>query len=699
MAFNAANNGNYGTGAGNLIVPAANTVINHYASIIAVDGNQLTVSGFSDSAAFVVGNLVFVHVSVYSGDSATYAHCGKWHVARITNITGDVVTVNKTIRTTPLPAEVKMQIVSCPEYSTVTLNSGTSITCPAYNASLGYGGIVAFKCSKELIFNGGHIDLRGKGLPNANLRTLTKYESNSSMTSQENCDARIRLPLNYPDGVLFTMVKKMTCHADSRIGNISKAGVARTLLQNQGGSSILICAQTVENFQPAMISKEPSTVGKGKGRCYIATDSRLPCDEGLYAYDRISDSTRMSRVFNIKSFGDGSDGSRTDYLSPLNNYAPVTAVDSTKKVFTVGNKTSDGLAKFKVGALVMIHVGAKDYYALQGRFTLAKIIDITLDKITVDTALLEGTGFNPTKYKIQLVTIPQFENFTLTKEYTNTKKFENGRGGIFAIAVNGTCDLSGGVINLVGKGGGVSGGVTMLNQYISTAQMAERLPVGEGNGSAFILANNIIMNTSTRIGGTWDGSGFGGSYGGQAIAGWIYDSTPGNVTVAMHGSGKGGGTCTGTDTGVKYDTSGGYNSNGKCQADGQTRDGGKQGAHILICANQITGLCLHALSTGGGIGAWWSESTPWNTDATEYVRPSPGGCGYGGGGAQWKIPNGGSIKYYSGCGGYIGGGAGVYIANNGTSPLYCGGGGSAGFAYIYCNKAVSQKTANMIPVS
>jgi len=690
MAFEIKNVDYYGSGTGNFIAPAADTVINSYASIAAIDKNKLTVGNVSPSAQFVVGNLVLIHVSAYTEEPSHYAHDGKWHVAKITNITGDVITVSKTIRTTPLPESVKMQIISLPEYSTVTLNAGTSITCPQFNATLGYGGIVAFKCSKELIFNGGHINLRGKGLPNAGLRVLTKYEQNASYTAQENCDTRIRMPINYPDGALFAVVKKMTCHADSRIGNISKAGVARTLPSAPGGASILIVAETVSNFQPAMISKEPSASGKGKARCYIATESILPCDEGLYAYDRISDSTRMSRVFNIKSFGDGSDGSRTDYLSPLNNYAQVTAVDSTKRVFTVANKTADGLAKFKVGALVMMHVGAKNYYAMQGRFNLAKIIDITLDKITVDRTLLEGTGFKPEKYFIQLVTVPQFENFTLTKEYTGTRKFENGRGGIFAIAVSDTCDLSDGVINLVGKGGAYSGEETMLNNYMSTAQMAERLPIGQGNGSAFILANNLIMNTTTRIGGTWDGSKFGGNKtAANSNIGWT-DTTD---TDARNGSGKGGGVRKGkSDSEQPFDMSGGFNSNGKFLY-GNVDKINYQGSHILICANKITGLCLHALSTGG------QGSTEYQgTVATTWKAGCHGGCGYGGGSGAF-VDKLASIVLVGGSGGWQGGGAGIVTTSNSDMNGHCGGGGSAGFAFVYCNQAVSQNTTNLIPIS
>lgn len=689
MAFDIKNVDYYGSGAGNLTVANANTVINHYGQITAVDGNKLTIGNMSAGASFVVGNLLFIHTSAYTGEGSVYSHGGKWHISRITDITGDVITVKKTIRTTPLPEGVHMQIVSCPEYATVTLNAGTSITCPQFNASLGYGGIVAFKCSKELIFNGGHINLAGKGLPNESLRKLTQYESNTSMIAQENCDANIRLAMNYPDGVCWIAAKKLTGHEDSRIGNPSATGIARTPTITQGGSSILIAAESVENFQPAMIAKEPSTAGKGRARCYIATESNLPCDEGLYAYDRISDSTRMSRVFKIRSFGDGSDGNRTDYTSQLNNYARIVEMDSTRKVFTIDSKTTTGLAKFKAGALVMIHIGAKNYYALQGRFNLAKILDITLNKITVDTAFLEGTNFNRDKYYMQMVTIPQFENFTLAKENAATPKWENGIGGICAIACSDTCDLSDGTLNLVGKGGAVSGGAGML-KYISNAQMAERLPVGEGNGSVFLLAKNLKMNQTTRIGGTWTGYAYGGGRSGSgSSAGWQdYNSTGDQL---YNGSGKQGGTYTLTlDSGAKIDYSGGFNSNGLYNSSSLKQISGCQGSHILIVANQITGLCIHALSTGGQ-GAQMKSA---GLSGVTFKEACHGGCGYGGGSGV-LIRNNSSLQ--GGSGGWLGGGAGHYHTV-GDSYIDFGGGGSAGFAFVYCNKSSAQSSAGMIPI-
>ena len=97
---------------------------------------------------------------------------------------------------------------------------------------------------------------------------------------------------------------------------------------------------------------------------------------------------------------------------------------------------------------------------------------------------------------MQVVSIPQFENFTLNQNYTATPKFDGKLGGVFAIAVNNICDLSEGKINVEGKGGALPYGL----DYIGNAQNSLKLPLGENDGSVFILAKTLKLNANSRIG-------------------------------------------------------------------------------------------------------------------------------------------------------------------------------------------------------
>ena len=455
----------YGTGSGKdgaLTPSAANTVVNAYANVTAIDGKVLTLGSVS-ADNFEVGTFVLVHTSAYTG-SGKLAGLGRWHISYITAVNQNKITLHRSNSGLVAIAETLandglVQVVTIPEYSTVTLNANTSITCPQFNQTLGYGGIVAFKCSKELIFNGGHINLNGKGLPSTDLRPLFSYEQDSDYLGFENYYRKFKFAMNCPDGAAFILTEKMTCHEDSRIGNPDSIGKARTLTTESGGASIFIAAREIENFTPNMISKTPSASGgKGHAGCYLATEtSWIPCDEALYSYDRISNPSRAYNSFKLKDFGDGSHGAKTDYTGQLNSYAQITAMDSTRKVFTITNVKNDGLAKIEKGALVMIRADYKSgyYYLHWGRFFLARVLDYTANKVTVDTALDEIKNYNLTRYNFQMVAIPQFTNFTLTNGKKNeaVPPYENGRGGIVAIAVTDTCDLRGGMILTEGKGG------------------------------------------------------------------------------------------------------------------------------------------------------------------------------------------------------------------------------------------------------
>lgn len=743
MAFDIEACGGWGEGGLGDLEVTEPTVINSYARISAINRHAIKVKEIPE--AFSVGDWLLLQVASYSPATfrtdPTCAARGAWIVAKINRIVDDIYYLNKDVsgilRGFDLEA-LHVQAINLPEYKNVTIAEGGTLTAPRFalrgdTANQG-GGVVAFKCSDTLIFSGGHIDIGRSGFEEVSdygSHGRIRYEYHDQIlrasAGWENHRTIKHLPINSPGGACFILAKNMICHDDSRIGEPVLAGVARQMhtkyntnyIDARGGSSILLAAENITNFTPDMIAKaNPWTNGAttgvedGWGRCYIATESCLPCDEGLYAYDRISNPNRLSESFNIKSFGDGSDGAKTNYTSQLNNYANITIISSNRKMIAFAGQTSDGLAKFKVGALVMIHVTQKSNADIAGRFILTKILAIKSNKITVADAI--PLEFDPTDYCVQIITVPQFTDFTLNKTNSAMINIKNGRGGLVALACSGTCDLSGGQLLSEGKGGAIAYGEEGLN-YISNAQMLDKLPIGQGHGSVFILANNLTMNTSTRIGASYTGNELGGiagvahedliddsstwrNYTWQRVEGGDSDASatkgiyPGDAKEnhiryslfngPTTGGTRRGGGCTSLLKNYVDDSCiahGGFGSNGQGKEDG----GGKQGAHILIVANKITGFNVAALSTGGQGG-----QSGYVKSAFVAQSGRPGGCGFGGAG--------------NGCGGYssehpnmykgrIGGNGGIHgggAALNGH-PAWGAAGGASGFCAVYANEVVS----------
>lgn len=703
-------NGFGGGGLGALNVTTQNMVVNAYAQVTAVSGDTVTLGNIGDASKFKVGSYILVHVSGYKG-TGTFSYLGNWIVTRIMKIDGSTLTVfNKKVgEIAGKSSDALIQAVTIPEYTTVTLNANSSITCPQFNQTTGYGGLVALKCSEELKFAGGDINLENKGLPNASLRPLFNFESDEKLTGYENYQRESRLPINFPHGAAFILTKKMTCHEDSRIGQPGQNNhEPRKLEALPGGANIFIAAEEISEFKPIMISKNGTANGKGRAGCYIATEDYIPCDEGLYAFDRLTSATRMTDTFMIKDFGDGSFGAKTNYTNRLNSYAQITGIDKTRKILTIGQRDNNGLAKIANGALVMLHAtynpntSGSSYFKFSGFFTVARILDYTLSKITIDRPFKtpnNSGNLSPEHYGLQLVTIPQFTDFTLssTNEALLAYDKDKGYGGIVALACTGTCNLKGGKILTVGKGGAWATEEYGLN-YESNARMAESLPIGEGNGSVFILAKTLDIDKNTRLGGDWSGEGFGGSWnGGQASYG--YAPADDNE---QFGSGKRAGKGVGV-SGSTFTYDGGYNSNGIV---GANQTAANQGAHILIIADKITNMNLAALSTGGQggqvvIGGVHNyapiQGTTYSFTTT---KGGNGGAGYGGGSgnfvfhgqAKYGTPNKDVVEGYvtkGGSGGWLGG-AGGHAYSTDTTRGVIAGGGSGGFCFVYCNSFDSE---------
>ena len=578
------------------------------------------------------------------------------------------------------------------------------------------GGIMAFKVSNTFTFNSEdvgddtivycRINLEGGGIPKefADYRPLMPHEKSGTgeddtdiVSGSENSICHRRLPMNVGDGILFLLARNINFtdpgdfsgHNRPRIGNWFSEGVPYCRgsntspnkpsgVTNIGGSTILIASESIKNFNPKVISKYrsgSSSDGKGKGlaRAYIACPYKgievyqsqsealnyIPADEGLYALDFLSNNTQLYDNCKIRSFGEGTMGNciyqLTGHVFP-NRYVKISSTGTNYVIIDPNTmKFSDDTSpEFKVGALCMLHIlsvrtGDIQSKVWNGRFNLCRITAINGNVIYLDNLQTVNSynALTAAQYG-QLITIPEFNDCQISSTMPGTK-WENGVGGILAIACSGTLDLRGGFMNVVGCGTDRE----FVNELEGNQFMSCRLPIGAGHGSVFILAKNIIMDANTRIGASYSGSAYGGRAKGNGTYNYAY---PGGGYHGISGS-YGGGTRGGWGGGGGTDAlgkSGGWHGNAP---DG----GGRQGAHIFIVANKITGFNLAAISTGG------ENATSGN---------GGGGAGYGGSGQAVLID-----ESRGGGGGYQGGGSGG--GYNGSIYL---GGGSAGACFIYCNE-------------
>lgn len=700
MAFNLSEIGGYGAGDSTYSSKNA-TKFNLYAQITSIEENAITISTektISGSyGAFDENIEIMVHVcAVKSGTDTTML--GRYFVATVTNSATNAKDKTQTLTLSKSPTEILgadilssyyLQAITIPSFSSIDMNSEDVIQPAAFDAAKYCGGVLAFKVTGDFKINGGKIKLTDLGIPTAQktLRpTLKQEESGTGLqdvnlyAGWENWMTRDRLLLNVGDGAAFIVAKTIQGHEDSRIGNVESYGVQYcrgasdsvggkpSNTTNIGGSTILIACDDFLQFSPKIISKyraANSAAGQGLARCYIASKSTtLRIDEGLYSFDIIEDSSRLVQNLNIRNFGSGSLGDVTNSTAQLNNYAKITAVSSDGYRLTYTGKTAIGLAPISNGALVMIHSSQSIQAATEataskiGRFCIATILNDNGTTITLDYPVSEF--INPSTHYCQIVSIPQFQNFTLSGSYTATPKFNNSVGGICAIAVKGTCNLSNGRVNVEYKGGDSTLYGDAGLSCIGNAQNYDKLPLGSGHGSVLILANKIVMNSATRIGATYSGANFGGA--GQQKGS--------NYTAVKRGGYRGsdyevyGGSPYQRSQGNKPSNNGG-NGTG---SNGMKMSGyyGPQGAHIMLVADTIEGFNIAGISTGGSGGL---PTVGYGAKTGDYYAHA--GAGYGGGGAD----NG----YGASSGGFIGAGGG----GGGGDPLTAG--GSTGFAFIYCN--------------
>ena len=608
---------------------------------------------------FDAGEEILIHVS---SSPVETEYLGKYIVAKILLNQRGWLTLDQPI-TNLIPLDqldyYAVQAVTFANVDCLHLKKGGAVAPASYDPFKLCGGILALKVYDTLDFQGGHIELEKTGIPPNRkniLRPAVLQETPArgegdvaKYAGQENFITAERFLLNAGDGAAFITAKKIIGNSESRIGNISTygarfcRGAANSIgnkpvnITNIGGSTIFICAETIKDFDSKMIAKYRDAdeyEGRGLARCYIASNTILPNDEGLYSYDTIGDVNRMKNELNIKDYGDGSFGACTNPHKCINNYAKVIGISQGGCRLTVAYETYTGLAPIDEDALILVqviqkkrdveHIGKVIVTKIMARYDNHLITDFPLD---VDLK----------KYDVQVISIPQFSSFTLNQDYYATPKFNGKVGGVCALAVDGVCNLTEGRINVESKGGAPAYGFAGL-QLLGNAQNHNRLPLGEGHGSVFLLAKTLTLNENSRIGATYSGAG-GDTFGGNNAGGT--NRGGGYFSVDEEGTGYGGayqvGGAAGVETheniyyGVKV---GGVGGNGKSFAEGY--EGGKQGAHLLIIADKINNFTQAAFSTGGEGG-----KGPLSTGGN-------GAAGFGGGATQFSSGgSSGSLFIYS----------------------------------------------------
>ena len=489
---------------------------------IAIDTENAFIGKYED---FSAGNDVLIHISAAAEETKLL---GRYMVAKILLAQNGLITLSEKI-TDLIPRTdfefYNLQIVTFANFKSLTLKEGGVVMPPIFDIHKLYGGILALKCYDSLKFEGGHINLADCGIPsNAKhlFRPLTEQETAANgesdfaqFSGQENFITAERFLLNAGDGAAFIAAKNLYGNADSRIGNIkthgahfcrgaaNSAGVKPANITNVGGSTILIAAENIYDFNAKMIAKyraaatKESEIGRGLCRCYIASNTKLPNDEGLYAYDVLKNPNRLD-ILNVKDFGNGIFGDIVNPTKSINNYARVAAINQGGCRLTLSDETVNGLTPIDEGSLILIQVIQKSHLHVKnaGDIVLAKIMSRGENYVVTD---FPAPAVNLEEYAMQIISVPQFQNFTLKEEYIGTQKFNGKVGGVFALAASNLFEINEGNLNVENKGGAPSYGSEGL-EFIGNAQDSDKLPLGDTGGSIFILAKNIKLSTNARLG-------------------------------------------------------------------------------------------------------------------------------------------------------------------------------------------------------
>ena len=633
--------------------------INSYAPVTAIIGREVTMgtNNIGSLDNFDVGVEVLLHVSATAGSAVE--KLGEYAFARIENITGSVLTLDRPLEWTIRNEDVSayhIQIVTVPNFGKLTVNG--ILLAASYNATTKCGGILTLKCSKDLVFDGGRLDVSSRGIPTtaSGLRPVLPNET----TEAGKLFIHSELPtMNKGNGVVFVCAKRTTFDTTAIIGGAAYGDV--DVGAGDGGASILFVTDEAVNFRPEAISTGGVTNGIGRGRCRIVTKPepalRIPSYELLYGHDLIHDPAWL-RYLGFKTFGDGRYKSVTNPTGQICSYAAVHRIDADLQTIETNVVRNGVYAPLEEGALVQFHVsGCKGTQVLEyGKYVVRKIIHRTTNGSNTIFTLDEPLPVHPTitnDYWCQLIGVAQFESLTLRDHTINTPVWQNNCGAILAIACNNMLNMFNSKILTV------SGA---FNQYLrasgidqTNAAAAARMMLGQRNGGVLILAKNIVSDSSSRVGGIGDPSHLVG-IGGPAMdqnKGWVWTGGSSlSPTEYYHGedggAGFGGGQGGIGDIWEYYrphsipgknaiDARGApgsvnYTSRPKAGYMGQCYlwnipDRGRAGASIVCVSETPVTEYVAIMNSGGeGGGCGGAEGTPGEVAQT-YGGQQGGGCG------------------------------------------------------------------------
>ena len=178
-------------------IDSLNTVVNVYAPLTGtvdpVAGDKtITVTGASFLSAVSQGDLLLIvqmaGATINTTEAAAYGtvtnlgSAGRYELIGVEGVAGGVITLACGLKN-GYSRSGKTQVIRVPQYTTLTINSGASITAPAWDGTTGTGGVVAVHAQStvQLQLNGS-IDVSAKGFRGgAALATKTSAAAGSGI--------------------------------------------------------------------------------------------------------------------------------------------------------------------------------------------------------------------------------------------------------------------------------------------------------------------------------------------------------------------------------------------------------------------------------------------------------------------------------------------------------------------------------------
>jgi hypothetical protein len=294
----------------------------------------------------------------------------------------------------------------------------------------------------------------------------------------------------------------------------------------------------------------------------------------------------------------------------VNTYAPLTNINPTKTVLTLG--TLNGTGSFAAGDEVLViqmkgasiddtesaNYGQILNYNDAGNYELATIASVSGNDLTLTQALAKSFTISGL---VQIIKIPQYNSGAIvTAGGLNGLAWNGSSGGVLSIRVNGTLTLNG-AISMDGMGFRGGSFSTPAGDCSITTYRTNGTHLGyKGEGIA-IEPNGNLNGRGPLANGGGGGNGHNAGGGGGSLAGggstggrqWAGDVYPGWCGV-QDGSCSNPNNLVGGIGGKVLDTSlnklflGGGGGGGQ-QDNNVSSNGGNGGGLILIFANQIVG--------------------------------------------------------------------------------------------------------------